>query len=69
MSIDIDNCGSVIKVTQYVLVVGCPTYNKSRGKVSILERNTLETIQEYEGEYENAQFGAVIQTLEFVEGI
>ena len=34
-SITVDNCGDYIKVTTYLIMLGCPSYNQNTGKVSI----------------------------------
>jgi len=43
------NCGSTISLTDFLLVIGCSTYNNNYGILTMMRRTDLEEILAFTG--------------------
>lgn len=52
-----------------IIVIACPTYDKSRGRVVFVNRRSLKIMQEYIGDQEGAELGQELTKIESQDGV
>jgi hypothetical protein len=67
--VDVGDClGERLLVLQNFIVIACPSYAKTRGRIILVNRKTMKIIEEFIGDDEKLELGKELAELESKDG-
>ncbi len=67
--VDVGDClGERLLVLENFIVIACPSYAKTRGRIILVNRKTMKIIEEFIGDNEKLELGKELAELESKDG-